>query len=192
MLVIGLLSLLFSCIVVIFVMFRNYSNHLCDLDNQRVKLEHTVFLLKNSLIDSWSIDGKSFKSDSIYEEDGTKMSLNYFESHAPILIFRFSKIDCSECVIGHISLIKEFVSRIQIEYMIIGDYSNSRNLGLFKRSNAIKSLIYNAERIVENENQTPFLCIYHNGIISDVFFPNDNFPDLTKQYIDEIQKKYYN
>ncbi|WP_125910839.1 hypothetical protein [Bacteroides timonensis] len=75
--------------------------------------------------------------------------------------------------------------------MIIADYSNKRNLGLFKRSNGINNHIYNCEGLIDGENRTPYFCIYFKGVISNIFFPDDDFRELTKYYIDKMREMYF-
>jgi hypothetical protein len=162
-----------------------------NLHNNNWKLYHHIVVLKNNIIDSWQFERNILQLDSVFDENGERLSSEYLRSQHPILIFRFSKVDCSECVVKQIDLIKRLVCNDKIKYMMIGDYSNKRNLGLFKRTNAITNPIYNCEKMVKNENKTPYFCIYFNGYISNVFFPDDDFPELTESYFKKITEKYF-
>jgi hypothetical protein len=154
-------------------------------------LNHNIETLKTIIIDSWHTEGALLNIDSISTEEGEKLSLEYLKALEPVLIFRFSKIDCSECVIKQIDLIKQCIRNDQIRYIMICDYSNKRNLGLFKRTNAITDQIFDCSKIFENESRTPFFCIYNKRIISDVFFPDDDFPMLTESYFNTMLNKYF-
>jgi hypothetical protein len=165
--------------------------YLENLYNDNLRSDHNIKALKANMIDSWHVEGVSLNIDSIFAEDGEKLNVGYLDILAPVLIFRFSKVDCSECVVKQIDLIKRLISNKQIRYIMICDYSNKRNLGLFKRTNAISDHVYDCSKLFANENRTPFFCIYDKGHIYNVFFPDDDFPELTEHYFDAIYKKYF-
>jgi hypothetical protein len=75
-----------------------------DLYNANAKLNHNVEALKASMIDSWHAERAAFNIDNIFTEEGEKLNPEYLKALYPVLIFRFSKIDCSECVVKQISV----------------------------------------------------------------------------------------
>lgn len=161
------------------------------LNNKFAKISHNFATLKTNIVDSWQIENSIVNIKDIRGEDGEKINFKYISAKQPILIFRFSKVNCSECVIKQIDIIKELTKNESIQHIIICDYSNNRQLGLFKRVNAIKEPIFDCEKICANEEKTPFFCIYNKGVISNVFFPDDDFPDLTKSYFQAIVEQYF-
>ena len=152
---------------------------------------HLVSLLKSDMINTWKFDRLAVNNDSIFDEEENKVDTEYFKSSSPILLFRFSKVNCMDCVVKQIDVIKELIKNESINYMMICDYDSKRDLGHFKRSNAIKNPVYNCKNLLENESKTPFFGICRNGVISDVFFPNQDFPDLTAIYLQEMKSKYF-
>jgi hypothetical protein len=177
-----------------FLLVNRQKKQMIQLENlyaANAKLSHNVEALKTGMIDSWHAEGRLLYIDSIFTEEGEKLSSEYLKALEPVLIFRFSKVDCSECVVKQIGLIKQLIRNGQIRYMMICDYSNKRNLGLFKRTNAITDQVFDCSKIFENENRTPFFCICNKGFVSDVFFPDDDFPTLTESYFSEMCNKYF-
>jgi hypothetical protein len=184
----------FIALLVIFlgiVLIKNLSIQLKKVQNDNAAITHGMLLLKDNIIESWRIERSKLKSDSIFDEDGKKLNFEQLNSRLPILIFRFSKVDCSECVVKQIDLIKNLIRNDDIRYMMICDYSSKRNLGFFKRVNKITNTIYDCEKLIDNEIKTPFFCIYYDGYISNVFFPDDDFPELTESYFKKITEKYF-
>lgn len=162
------------------------------INNKNDKLSNNIETLKYNIIDSWSFERKTLNIDRISDEDGQKLRPFFFEFEKPILIFRFSKVDCSDCVISQIRLLKEIFNESQIKYMIIADYSNKRSLGFFKRSNGINNHVYNCEEMIDGEIRTPYFCVYSKGVISNIFFPDDDFQELNKCYINKMREMYFN
>jgi hypothetical protein len=181
------LSIIFFGIILI----KNLSVQVKKFKNDNAFLTHNISILKGNIIESWKIERSKLNIDNILDEDGKKLNIENLSSQFPILIFRFSKVDCSECVVKQIGLIKKLMHNDKIRYMMICDYSNKRNLGLFKRVNSITNTVYDCDKLIENEIKTPFFCLYFNGYISNIFFPDDDFPELTESYLNEISGKYF-
>lgn len=185
-----LFVVLFSGIYTTVLIKKQYRN-IAWINDENNKLSNDIETLKYNIIDSWNFERKALNINNISDEDGQRLYSSFFDFEKPVLIFRFSKVDCSDCVISQIRLLKEIIHEKQIKYMIIADYSNKRNLGLFKRSNEINEHVYNCEELIEGENRTPYFCIYYKGVISNVFFPDEDFQELTKYYIDKMKEMYF-
>lgn len=173
------------------VLIKKQSVNIALINDENNKLSNNIETLKYNIIDSWNFERKALNIDEISDEDGQRLHPFFFEFEKPILIFRFSKVDCSDCVISQIRLLKEIIIERQIKYMIIADYSNKRNLGLFKRSNGINDHVYNCEELIEGENRTPYFCVYSEGIISNIFFPDSDFQELTNYFLDKMREMYF-
>jgi hypothetical protein len=141
------------------------------------------------MADAWQNERALLNITNIFDEYGTVVDDSCFK--IPVLLFRFSKINCSKCVVEQINLIKKMITDEQVKYMMIADYADKKTLGLFKRVNAIKSTVYNCKTMLISETRTPFFCVYSQGVITDVFFPDDDFPDLTTKYLETVKKKYF-
>ncbi len=156
-------------------------------------MEHQVSILKHNYFSSWKLERGVLNIDDIYDEDAQKIDDGFVNHEQPVLLFRFSKINCTECVVKQIDIIKELIQSNVVKYKMICDYSkDKRSLGIFKRMNKIKDTVYNCEKLIDNEPGTLYFCIYYKGFVSDVFFPNEDFPELTKNYLKEMSTKYFN
>jgi hypothetical protein len=112
-------------------------------------------------------------------------------NNKPILVFRFSRLNCSKCIIEQIDIIKEFTQENNIKNIMICDYNNIRELGLFKRTNGIVDPVFDCSQLLISEVKTPCFFIYSKGNVVDVFFPDDDFKHLTEAYLDIISEKYF-
>ena len=130
-------------------------------------------------------------TDSIFDEKNNIVSLKEMSNNEPTLIFRFSRVNCSECIIEQIDIIKEFTQKNNIKYLMVCDYNNIRELGLFKRTNGIIDPVFDCSQLLINEVKTPCFFIYSKGNVVDVFFPDDDFTHLTKAYLNIISEKYF-
>lgn len=183
----------FLCLILIYqaLVIKNISNISRAQEHESSKQLHNINTLKKMLTDEWHLEGAQFANKTVVDEDGKCIQIENIALDKPILIFRFSKVDCSKCVIEQIDIIKELIKTRNIDYMMVCDYNNQRNLGLFKRINEINNKVYDCEKLLEGEEKTPFFFIYHKGYVSNVFFPDDDFADLTKSYLNSISKKYF-
>lgn len=188
---IGMIMLIIALLGFEGMVIRKQSALLGKTQSDLSMAEHHIAVLKGNMADSWHLERTKFNVDGIVDEDGRKPDANHFRFDCPVMLFRFSKVDCSDCVVEQIDLIQEFIRNTEIRHMMICDYSSKRNLGIFKRVNAIKDTVYDCEKMLEGEHRTPYFCMYGGGVISDVFFPDDDFPELTKMYFKEITAKYF-
>ena len=183
-----------SIILIIFIfqslIIRNLSSRMKNLNEEVEQLKRHSNILKHNYISSWKLERKIL-IDNIYDENEQKVGDNFFDHEYPVLFFRFSQMGCMDCVIKQIDIIKELVQNSTIKYMMICDYSNKRNLGMFKRMNEINNTVYDCKKLIDNETGALYFCIYYQGFVSDVFFPDENFPELTRSYLKEISKKYF-
>lgn len=175
----------------VILMHKSSLDQLYQLKNENAELYHKMSILKDDIAERWMIERSELNINDVFDENNNKLDIESFSSTLPVLIFRFSKINCSECVVKQIDLVKKLVQNHQIQYLMISDYSNQRDLGFFKRVNKINNIIYDSKKLIDKENKTPFFCIYFNGYISDVFFPEDEFPELTEAYFKEMNDKYF-
>lgn len=183
--------LLFSMLIM-YLKITKQNTQINKLSNIVEKLKNDNHTLQENTIDSWSFERSKLNVDSIYDEENNKLDEKIIKNGLPLLIFRFSEVDCSDCVIEQIDLIRRFIDNKQINYTIVADYSNNRNLGLFKRANGITETVYNCKTMVPNEQRSPFFCVYFNDLISNVLFPDTDFPHLTEKYLEYVSNKYFN
>ena len=186
---IALFVLMFMIITVTII--KKQSLQISKLEQESAWTEQRISILRNNFIEIWKTDKIGLFMDDIYDEDGHKVDIEYFRNMSPILIFKFSKINCMDCVVKQIDVIKEFTQFEGVNTIMICDYDNKRELGVFKRTNSIKNQVYCCKTIFENDIKTPFICIFQNGVIYNVFFPEEIFPEMTEIYLKEMRMKYF-
>jgi hypothetical protein len=149
-------------------------------------------VLKENIIRHWKNENPSFSDSLVLDEKSNIISKNILTNQCPLLIFRFSELNCSTCINNQLSLIIDSLQSKRINYIIISDYKNIRNLGLFKKSNSIRTQVYNCKQLLINETITPYYIILNkNGALSDLFYPDEQFPELTASYLEIISNKYF-
>jgi len=192
--ILNICIVVFVLLVVIFIVWINWNQSLLikKMDKDLTWSERRISILKHHMIDTWKFDKTAVNMDAIYDEEGNKLDTASLNALSPVLIFKFSKINCMDCVVKQIDVIKEFMQYDRMKSMMICDYDNKRELGLFKRTNAIKNQVYCSKKLFNNEHRTPYFGVYFNGFITDIFFPEaEVFPELTTLYLEEINKKYF-
>jgi hypothetical protein len=187
----GLVVLVLLLMVLCGLLLVNYSKRIKKWQHKIEMAQHHTEELKINMIDGWILERETLNMDRIVDEDGKKIDATCFPLGEPVLLFRFSKVDCSDCVVQQIDIIKELIVNSRVKYMMICNYANKRNLGMFKRVNAIHDQVYDCDKMLDGEQRTPYCCIYRHGIVTDVFFPDDDFPELTKSYFETISAKYF-
>lgn len=185
------LLLIFFIVIVIFI----YQTFIIQSQKQKNSLLYQEFIilkgdkeiLESSIKLSWHIEGKNIIGN-IYNEKRKVVTMNDICKDDICLIFRMSKLNCTECINEYINILDEAEGK-GLKYYIIADYDNERNLALFKRVNNIKMDVYSSDYLYEDEIKEPYFFIYQNDIMSKVMFPNDNFEELTKYYLDFLCKE---
>jgi hypothetical protein len=163
-----------------------------NLKDRNSSNEHYLSLLENMINNSILLENGSLAGSKIFDEDEKEVNKDLLFKESPVLVLRFSKLNCSDCVLKYINTIKEVIRKDSIKTIMISDYNSRRDLGLFKRMNGIKNHIYNCDLFILGEEQTPYFCIINEkGKVCNVFFPNDNFPKLTVNYLNRIGEKYF-
>jgi uncharacterized protein YxeA len=105
--IIAFIAVLIICWGILLI--KNQSFQLKKFQNDNAFLNHNISVLKNNIIETWGIERSKLNIDSIFDEDGKKLNHEHLNMQSPTLIFRFSKVDCSECVVEQIDLIKKLI-----------------------------------------------------------------------------------
>lgn len=149
-------------------------------------------LLKEMLTNSILLENSSLSDSTIFNEENIQVDKELLLCAKPTLVFRYSKLNCTSCILKNINTINMMVEKRKIRIIIISDYNSKRELGLFKRINNIENEVFNCSLLSNNENHTPYFCIINEkGKLNNVFFPDDNFVGLTEKYLDIMTQKYF-
>lgn len=104
------------------------------------------------------------------------------------LVFRYSELNCHQCVDSAFKSLKSLVKEIGEEKVIIlASYSRFRSLALFKRLNQLKMDVYNINEealgIPLERSGIPFMFLLDKEYKTKfVFVPEKTMPQLTENY----------
>jgi hypothetical protein len=185
-----LFVVLFLLVIFQAIIINKKSFRIKELQVESFQLTNNIGILKSNTVDIWKYQQTILNEDQIVDEDGRSLSEDCFDFENPVLICRFSKLNCSNCIEKQVGMLLKLIES-KVKYMLIGDYSNKRELGIFKRVNEIKDIVYACEIMLTSEQRTPYFCVFFRGVVSDVFFPDEKFPELTQSYLKEMTTKYF-
>lgn len=160
------------------------------VNDQLTRNEHLVGQLKASLMSSYKYSGRKILNPYISDENNKELHLSSLSKNKPMLVFRFSRLGCQKCVLEQLSLIREIEDKFNSDILIISDYDNKRDLGYFKRVNSIKREIFKSKKIMNDETNSPYFFIYNNNRIQSIYFPDDDFLELTSKYLLSVFENY--
>ena len=115
----------------------------------------------------------------------------------PKIVLIYSEINCSTCVEEVLLNLKEVGEKIGVENIIIlGSYSNIRDLSVFLRINGVNFPFYNLKfqdlGIFTEKSEFPYIFIYNGRDKAEqVFIPLKEIPELSETYLNSIMKKYF-
>ena len=107
-----------------------------------------------------------------------------------ILIFRYSDINCSNCV--NLELDRILKLSLKIPIVLTVSYNRMRDLAAFIRAQKIKNQIYICDNtdLVFNNKLIPGCFILENGKVFDIFYPKPENNELTIKYLSYVENKY--
>ena len=168
-------------IVLIVLFFLNFNNYKVENRNKHV-LNYN----------SWNFDvnckmtGQSV-NDSIYD---------YIEELAflksPLLIFRYSDMQCKPCFEKSLELIREtFDSTAQV--LIVNSHKTDRDFKIFKMVNQIVHKNYLVpygvfDWEIEKYGTPYFFILNTNNKISNIFIPDIKYYDQTLKYLESMKR----
>lgn len=165
--------------------FLKQSNNAVEQMNQQIKT------LKQNYLNNWRFERSRLNIDEIYDENEQNANVFFSISDQPVLLFRFFISNCAPCDINQTNILKE-VQNSSLKYRLICNrLENKQGLFTFKRMNRISETVYSSKKLIDGEPVAMYFCIYYQGVVSDVFFPDENFSDLTKNYLKKISTKYF-
>ncbi|MCX6327698.1 MAG: hypothetical protein NT144_13765 [Bacteroidia bacterium] len=158
--------------------------------NEAIKNEKDV--LTENLILHWKNENGKIADSIIWDENFGVISKSILISKGPVLIFRFSEFNCKTCIDELLKLINDRLHDKHINFIVVGNFQNSRALSVFKSVKQLNCPIYNSKKLVTNESITPyFFILSEDGTISELFYPDNLFPVLSSKYIEIIEEKYF-
>lgn len=178
-----------------------------SINNQRKKLIiqqstfHDIISNKQHIIETkdWlqfeSENDEISSSIEVIDENKNKIQLKEMLSKQPKLVFRYSELNCQQCVDTVFKRLKQLAEEVGKEkILILSSYSNHRDLLLFKRINQIDLEVYNLNEtkldISVEEVNIPYMFLLDNDFRAKfVFIPEKTMPQLTDNYLLLIKNK---
>lgn len=135
-------------------------------------------------------DIKAFNAELV-TADRRKYTLNQVLGKGPVLILRYSELNCADCVVFALRKIAE---KYKVTPVVISEYSDMHS---FK--NAVDNfgrdrfLFYNVEKFSDADRQgAPYYCILMpNRTLEAVFVPDKLHPQITDFYFENVVKRFF-
>jgi hypothetical protein len=111
----------------------------------------------------------------------------------PLLVLRYSDINCSTCYEDALDEMNEIYKDSTQLVIVLCSYINERDFFTFKRINRIKYILYkipsDAFKWPVEEYNTPYFFVLHPDMkISHIYIPNKSFPEMNKAYLEGVKK----
>lgn len=142
-------------------------------------------------------NGKILDKNSIVtDEKGNKRLLSEIIKGSK-LILRYSDLNCNTCIDEQINNLNKNIQQIGDENIILlTTYENYVYMQRFRKANRIKFAIYNVDDNLNNEigdigMPYYFILCEDNFRISNMFIGMREIPELTTDYLESIEKKYF-
>ena len=140
-----------------------------------------------------AMTGKTFPNvlciDTIREEK----KLTEIVKGKSILIFRYTIKNCSKCHEDEIKLLQEVFDDTSESTVIFCSYLFKNEFLASQRGNSLKINTYNIsldafDRKIEDLNKPYYFVLHQDMTVSQIFVPNNNIPEMSKQYLEGVKK----
>ncbi|MFL1011686.1 hypothetical protein [Flavisericum labens] len=162
----------FICFIVAGMCFLSFS---C-----RDKSSQGRYFVKGPKMDTWKV---------LEDENGDTVFLKKLKR--PLLVIKYSKLNCNTCVDSLLSSLKRI--KKDIPHAFFTDYEYDRDLYLFKRINNIKSKVYKTKYKTSIDSlNMPYVYVLDEDLSQkSVFIPKkENILDFDN-YLSEISNFYW-
>lgn len=138
-------------------------------------------------------DIKAFNAELV-AADQRKYTLDQVQGKGPVLILRYSELNCADCVVFALRKIAEIAEKYKVTPVVISEYSDMHS---FK--NAVDNfgrdrfLFYNVEKFSDADRLgAPYYCILMpNRTLQAVFVPDKLHPQITDFYFENVVKRFF-
>ena len=138
--------------------------------------------------------------DNVTIQDSLKKEIKieelFGENRDRMIICRFSELHCQECVIYSIVKLIEFSEKITKDNILfLGAYDDNRSFNIFRKQLGIHFMkAYNVLQLdipIEDLGVPYFFILDRSLKVSNVFVPEKLTPELTNQYLEIINERYF-
>ena len=193
--------LLLACTVILFLFFY-FPNKITDKDNAyRLLSELTAEtqMKKDVYYFNFEINNKmtGMKAPDVLcsetKKDPKDKYLSELVCQKPLFIYRYTDINCNTCYEAELkALQEEFASTSELT-TVLCSYRVDQKFVAFKRVNQIKLPLYRIpsdafDWAVEGYNEPYYFILHPDMKISHIYVPNNDYPELNKQYFEGVKR----
>lgn len=195
-----IIGVLISCLIYFIIASENYQKYSDEIITDTARSLDSE--KKRSLIRDHFLslelkynDTRISKELILTDEKGVEYSIKD-KLNTKKIVFRYSELQCNVCVEKQIGSLKKYKDKIGIDnILILADYSNYRNLILFKRMNSLDIPVYNLSEKMSLElekKDLPYFFIADNSLIAkDYFIPIKEIKNYTDNYLSTMYIKHF-
>ncbi len=199
-----LASVIILCAIITFKFFGLYKKYrdlntiTKNVSGQLENLQVIKTQLQWEYLNRYNIDGMSIPFDfTVMTKDGANMILFDRINGKPRVVIYYPANGCQLCIEQELQIINKLDVKFSKEDIILlGNYTNIRNLYVFVKSNKIKYDVFSANA----ESFIPGANIINSSIVFVVdetmkvkysHIQNKSLPDISKEYYNMIYNKLY-
>ncbi len=162
--------------------------------NKETNQELDEFHRVNSEVNA-KMAGRIAYNISCADADGQTVQLSSLVEKKPVLIFRYSNLNCNTCVESEFEHLNQiFDNHGDDPVVILCSYHRERDFQIFKRINQIEFRIYQIPHDgfdwIAEHFDSPYYFILNSGMtVSDILIPNKEYPDISKQYLVGVKQR---
>lgn len=177
-------------IMILYFTFFLLNNEDAFKNNQRDKQIMEGYLSHYFLLNSEIMGVKI--NDLECETEKSNLSLSNLVKDKPILIYRYSDTSCQPCIDEHLILLKKNFKESD-PIIILGSFQSRKYYLIIKKNKVRDFVLYsipiNSLNIDIDQYGLPYCFILHpNMKISNVFIPDQNNPEYTRQYFEAVKR----
>jgi hypothetical protein len=190
--------LIFNAILII----KDYrTKHKIDLVSNKINAFDNYYKLmewreKEAILNNGT---RLFDSLTVIDNNKNSIALSNISGasgKSPKLVIRYSALACDICLEYELKLITNHIPEIGIENIILlASSCNTRGTKILTKYSPFDLKIYQVEKIgipFETENNNLFVFVLDKDFyVKDFFIPEKTLPDLSENYYEAIQNKYW-
>ena len=138
-------------------------------------------------------DIKAFNAELV-AADQRKYTLDQALGKGPVLILRYSELNCADCVVFALRKIAEIAEKYKVTPVIISEYSDMHSfkdaVANFGRD---RFLFYHVEKFSDVDRKgVPYYCLLMpDRTVHAVFIPDKLHPQITDFYFENVVKRFF-
>lgn len=198
-----LIIIICIAIIGIIFLFQRTGNKIQRLNNrinyQKAELDYSISkinFLKSSLFAEYSTRDLKLNDFTIIGLDNKEASISSLVNKETYLVLRFSEHSCNVCIDSLVTMLKKrIIDRHEMNKLLfLVSYENSRSMLILKDQYQLNKNFFLIEpniSILDSFN-TPYLFTLDSTLIPKmILFPDNNYSDITSEYLEFIEKKFY-